>query len=180
MTNARRSGGLMLSAMLLLAGCVSGGAVQTSPPGASDPRPTDTTVAPVSASTMSSDWAKFLDACGVIYSLPGHDGKGLGTSIVSGAGVVAHARDMVRYAAVGPQPEIQTDAPAWVITTKGWFAPTLSDTANGIESLDPTCYAVGDPANVNWVSTGGVRQGTVVETPLPFPPPVARLPQLLP
>jgi hypothetical protein len=87
---------------------------------------------------------------------------------------------VVKYAAVGPQPEIQNDAPAWVITTKGWFAPTLSDAANGIESLDPTRYAVGDPANATWVSTGGARQGTAVETPIPFPAPVARLPRLLP
>jgi hypothetical protein len=171
---------LALLAIVSLSGCVSAaGGLATKAP-VSDGPPIDTTIASVSASAPSSDWATFLDACGIVYSLPGHNGKGLGTGVVYGIGRVAHARDIVKYAPLGPAAEIQTDAQSWVLTTHGWFAATFSDAAIGVESLNPTCFAVGDPSSALWASTGGTRQGAVVQTPLPLPPATLRLPPLLP
>ena len=167
-------------AIVSLCGCVSAAGGQATQSASADGPPIDATIASVSASSLSPDWATFLDACGIAHSQPANNGQGLGTKVISGIGVVAHAREIVKYAPLGPAPEIQTDAPAWVITTHGWFAVGLSDAANGIESLDPTCFAVAVPSNFLWASTGGTRQGTKVQPPLAFPAATLRLPPLQP
>jgi hypothetical protein len=105
----------------------------------------------------------------------------MGLKIVAGMGLIPHASDVGRYAALGPVPELQNPSPAWVVTTSGWYTIGLSDAANGIESKDPTCVVLGDDyANFMWFSTGGTRQNGTVSNPLSFPAPIAKLPALLP
>jgi hypothetical protein len=141
--------------------------------------PLDTSIAPVSLSHLDVEQQAVLNACGITNTDPTQVGRrgNLGTGVVAGMGRLPHARDIVKYAAVGPQPDIDTDAFAWVITTHGWITLPL-DT---VESKDPTCYIVGD----NWLdttftSTGGTRSSGVVETPPMFPAPILRLPPLEP
>lgn len=171
-----------------IASCVAQPAAPatTNPPGQSTGTaavglPVDASIAQVSLSRPSANAAAALDACGIVYSLPGHEGKGIGADKVSGFGLVARGPDVGNYAAIGPAPQLQTDDAAWVVATSGWIATTLSDQANGIESKDPTCIVLeSDLATGYWFSTGDVRQGTLLVTPLPFKQPSLRLPALAP
>jgi hypothetical protein len=141
--------------------------------------PIDPSIATISLSTLDAEQQAVLNACGITNTDPNQVGQrgNLGTGVVAGIGRIPHARDIVKYAAVGPQPNIDTDAFAWVITTQGWITLPL----DVVESKDPTCYIVGDRwVDTTWVSTGGTRQSGVVESPLAFPAPILRLPPLAP
>jgi hypothetical protein len=141
--------------------------------------PIDASIAAVSLSKLDDEQQAILNACGITNTNPNQVGRrgNLGTGVVAGMGRLPHARDIVKYAAVGPHPNIDTDTFAWVITTQGWITLPL-DT---VESKDPTCYIVGD----NWLdttftSTGGTRSNGVVDAPPIFPAPILRLPPLTP
>ena len=74
--------------------------------------PVDPAIAPVSRSDPGSEAREALEKCGV------RDAKGL--DAVAGMGLVPKARDAVKYTRLfGTEPEINVDAPAWVIQMSG-------------------------------------------------------------
>lgn len=175
--SGRRIPGLLLVLAIVPAGC---GQAVTTTSSATEGLSVDSSVAPVSLSSPSSGAVEALLACGIVNLDPSQPDvrANLGTSIVTGMGLVPRGRDVAKYAAVGPQPDlISSDSPTWIITTSGWIVLPF-DT---VESKDPTCYVPdGQWTARTWVSTGGTRLNGVEVTPLPFPLPVSRLPALQP
>lgn len=73
--------------------------------------PVDPAIEPVSRTHPSREAAAALKTCGVI---------GRRLDQVAGVGRVEHATDVKRYARMfGTEPELKTDAPAWVIQFEG-------------------------------------------------------------
>ena len=88
----------------------------------------------------------------------------IGADKVSGMGEIGHARDAVRYVwLTGAEPEIQSDAPAWIVTFRGEVPMPMS----GEIWIDPTCIVVGGDGGL--YSTGPVKHPSmgVTSTPLP-------------
>ena len=130
----------------------------------------DPTIEPVSASNPSAEARKVLIACQVL------DIFGLGS--VGGMGKIAHGRDAVRYVwLAGVEPEIQTDAPAWLITFRGDIPmPKIGEVW-----VDPTCFYANGEAG--FFATGPVKNVSTGQlfTPLPAKsPPDRALPPLAP
>lgn len=116
----------------------------------------DASIAPVSVSDPSAEAAEALRLCQVLDNY--------GSAKISGMGKIAHARDAVRYAAfTGLEPEIKTDAPAWLVTFKGELAMPMSREI----WIDPTCIVVG--GSPMFYATGPVRstETGAVLSPLP-------------
>ena len=161
----------------MLAACARAGAA---PQSVQPELPVDSSIPPVSLSSPSSGAVQALLACGIVNLDPSRPDvhANLGTSVVTGMGLVAHGKDVVEYSAVGPQPDLTaSDLPTWVITTSGWISLPM-DT---VESKDPTCYVPdGQWLARTWVSTGGTMLNGVEITPIPFSAPVHRLPALQP
>ena len=132
--------------------------------------PVDPSIEPVSLSDPSSEAADALRVCQVLDNI--------GADKVSGMGRISHARDAVRYAPLtGVEPEIQTDAPAWLVTFKGEVPMPMS----GEIWIDPTCVVVGGDGG--FYATGAVKilSSDVTVTPLPTKQkPDLALPPLLP
>lgn len=132
--------------------------------------PVDASIEPVSLSDPSSEAADALRICQVADNI--------GADMVSGMGRIDHARDAVRYASLtGVEPEIQTDAPAWIVTFKGEVPMPMS----GETWIDPTCIVVGGDGG--FYATGPVKilSSDVTVTPLPGKQkPGLALPPLLP
>lgn len=159
----------------LLAGCAATGPTSPSTSGSSPvPRPIAPDIAPVSISSPTPDAQVALDACLITDST--HDGAStLGVALVEGMGKVVPARDAPIYAPLtGLEPEIQTDAPAWVIAIAGVVSLPLADTMR-----NPTCVVVGGQAT--WFDTDAhsTPEGWVTARPLALPP-IYRLPPLVP
>lgn len=93
---------------------------------------------------------------------------------VAGIGRIDRARDAVKYAPFyGTEPDLRTDAPAWVITTKGEVP------LRGVLAVEPTCVVVDDEAA--WLLTGGANKDGKFQPPLePQVSPTLRLPPLEP
>ena len=116
-------------------------------------RRVDPSITPVSLSHPPSGAAEALRICQV--------GDLIGADVVSGFGEVPHARDAVRYSNLtGAEPELRTDAPAWLVQVRG-EVPMLT---SGEVWIDPTCIVV--DGNGGWYATGPVRDATsgVLET----------------
>jgi hypothetical protein len=132
--------------------------------------PVDASIEPVSLSDPSSEAADALRICQV--------GDTIGSEMVSGMGRIDHARDAVRYVSLtGLEPEIQTDAPAWIVTFKGEVPMPKS----GEIWADPTCIVV--KGDGGFYATGPVKilASAVTVTPLPAKQkPDLALPPLLP
>lgn len=133
-------------------------------------RPVDPSVEPVSLTHPSSEAADALQICQISDTI--------GANLVSGMGRINHARDAVRYAwLTGVEPEIQTDAPAWIATFKGEVPMPM----NGEIWVDPTCIVVSGDGG--FYATGPVKilSSDVTVTPLPAKQkPDLALPPLLP
>jgi hypothetical protein len=142
-------------------------AVQTTP---TAQLPVDTTIAAVSLLDPSPEAAEALQIC--------HVTENLGPDLVSGMGQIHHARDALRYAPLtGLEPEIKTDAPAWIVTFKGEVPMPMT----GEIWVDPTCIVVGGDGG--FFATGPVKilSSKVTVTPLPVKQqPDLALPPVLP
>lgn len=104
--------------------------------------------------------------------------ENLGPDLVSGMGRIDHARDAARYAPLtGLEPEIKTDAPAWIVTFKGDVPMPMT----GEIWVDPTCIVV--DGDGGFYATGPVKilssKATVTPRPAKQQPDLA-LPPLLP
>ena len=111
-----------------------------------------------------------LIACQVL------DSFGLGS--VGGMGKIAHGRDAVKYVwLAGIEPQIQTDAPAWLIAFRGDIPmPKIGEVW-----VDPTCFYANGEAG--FFATGLVKDVSSGKlfTPLPArTPPDRALPPLAP
>jgi hypothetical protein len=153
---------------LLLAACRVVGAS----PATSDPWEAEASVGsvrPVSLSAPFEDSAAAMAQCGV------HEFR----DQVVGAGQVLHAKDLPRYVRLsGQEPEIQTDAAAWVVQYEGIIRLPLRGTRYPyVDQVDPTCVVVNGESF--WFTTGEIRNpdGTVVVPSLP-PAPAETLPPL--
>lgn len=116
---------------------------------------TATSIEPVSLSHPSPEAAAALRICQV---------DTIGPDMVSGMGRIPHARDAVRYAPLtGLEPEIQTDAPGWIVTFNGEVPMPKS----GEIWIDPTCIVVGGDGGM--YATGPVENTSthLAVTPLP-------------
>ena len=137
-------------------------------PDTSSPMPTG--VVGVSASHPSADAAAAMEACQVGQLIP--------LTQVVGMARLASARDVPRYVPLtGREPEIQTDAPAWVIQVSG----DVSAVRNGEVWKDPTCVVIDDQSG--FYATGrvtNVASGKVSAPGPPAIPPDSKLPPLLP
>ena len=134
--------------------------------------PIDGTIEPVSRSRPGAAAAAALAACGVDRP-PRLD-------TVAAMGLVSHAHDVPRYARMfGTEPELQTDAPAWVIQLAGRidYAGHWAD--------NPVCVVIGGQ---HWTFAPEVYGGPDAETgqqvfnpnPSIAPDPPFRLPSLAP
>jgi hypothetical protein len=134
-----------------------------------DRPPIDTSIDAVSLSDPSPEAADALRICRVLD---------FGADKVSGMGRIDKARDAVRYATfTGTEPEIRTDAPAWLVAFGGEIPMPMS----GEIWIDPTCIVVGGDGG--FYATGPVRilSSGVTVTPLPAgQEPDLALPPLLP
>jgi hypothetical protein len=132
--------------------------------------PIDASIAAVSLSDPSPEAADALRICQVT--------ENLGPDLVSGMGRIDHAREVVRYAPLtGLEPEIKTDAPAWIVTFKGEVPMPMT----GEIWIDPTCIVVGGDGG--FYATGPVQilSSKVTVTPVPAKQqPDLALPPLLP
>lgn len=139
-------------------------------PGAATVLPIDPSVEPVALSALSPEAASVLQICQVLDNI--------GTDRVAGMGKIDHARDAVHYAwLTGLEPEIQTDAPAWVVAFKGEVPMPMS----GEVWVDPTCIVV--DGDGGFYATGPVRilaSGVTVTPPPARVKPDRALPPLLP
>jgi hypothetical protein len=116
---------------------------------------TVTSIEPVSLSNPSPEAAAALRICQV---------DTIGPDMVSGMGRIPEARDAVRYVPLtGLEPEIQTDAPAWIVTFNGEVPMPKS----GEIWIDPTCIVVGGGGGL--YATGPVENSSshVTVTPMP-------------
>ena len=176
---AQTPGALLLEGAILLglAGCVSGpGATGSSGPSGStadlalgvSPPPVDTSIAPVSLSNPSPEARQVLDLCQVT---PDH------VNAVAGMGQIPHARDATHYAGlVGVEPQIQTDAPAWIVQLRG---PIDFRIANQTW-IDPVCIVVNGAQLFYAVGPTRSDIDGTISTPLPAAPPDRSLPPLAP
>lgn len=153
----------------------------TNDPGASDSEslppvrplpsaPIDETITPVSKSNPGPAAAAALKACGV--DRPSR------LSSIAGMGLVDHARDVPRYARMfGTEPQLNTDAPAWVVQLAGRidYAQRWAD--------NPVCVVIdGQPWTFAPEAYGGpdAESGRPAFNPNPSiaPDPPFRLPPL--
>lgn len=138
------------------------GGVAQQPPAA----PVDTALTQVSRSNPGPEAGAILDLCGA---------AGFDLAGISGMAKVAHARDLPRYVRLtGREPEIQTDAPAWVVAYSGRM--TLPRALGWAE--DPICVVIDGERTV--FLTGRHGRGDVESEPLPVPGPPFSLPPLAP
>jgi hypothetical protein len=106
--------------------------------------PVDQSIEPVSLSNPSLDAAEALEICHVLDL---H-----GVEKVSGMGRIEDAQAVLYAALTGKEPEIDTDAPAWLITFRGEVPmPTLHEMW-----IDPTCVVVNHDGGI--YATGPVRK----------------------
>ena len=168
----KRMAAALVCVTSIISGCVSGAALSVAP--STNPA---SDLSPVSRSSPDAAASAALDLCSITDTKGAFGANGaLGNDIVVGMGLVPHARDAAKYVRlVGVEPEIQTDDPAWLITTKGSIQLPL-----GPKMWDPTCVVVHGEAN--WFSTGDYQadDGSLV-TPMPLKnqPPLG-LPALAP
>lgn len=123
----------------------------------------------VSLSESYGDSADAMALCGV----------GEHRDLVSGAAHVMHAKDLPKYVRLsGNEPEIQTDAPAWVVAYQGVVRlPVRGLRYAYVDQIDPTCVVIDGESS--WFTTGEIRNpdGTVIEPSL-LPAPAGTLPPL--
>lgn len=130
-------------------------------------RPVDATLAAVSRSNPGAAASEVLDLCYV---------DAFGVDAIAGMAEVPRARDLPMYVnLVGVEPEIRTDAPAWVISFRGKV--TLP---RGLGwAIDPTCVVIDGERTL--FLTGPHGRGDNQVDPLPVPnPPTLALPPLAP
>lgn len=166
---------------ITLGACTSVGhpATDTPPPPTPSPSPAavggetptaDGTIAAVSASNPSAEAADAMARCQVGESIP--------LTMVAAMGRVPSARDVPRYVPLtGKEPEIQTDAPAWVIQLSGDIPMPQS----GEVWRDPVCVVVAGGSG--YYATGPVTNtatGEVMTPTGPAVPPDLKLPPLAP
>jgi hypothetical protein len=132
--------------------------------------PVDPSIEPVSLAHPSPESAEALRICQV--------NEGIGADQVSGMGRIDHARNAIRYVPLtGREPEIQTDAPAWIVT----FTGEVPMPKSGEIWIDPTCIVVGGGGGI--YATGPVENSSTHLTVTPLPAiqqPDLALPPLLP
>jgi hypothetical protein len=118
--------------------------------------PVDTSIEPVSLSHPSPEAAEALRICQV--------NEGIGADQVSGMGRIPHARDAFRYVPLtGLEPEIQTDAPAWIVT----FTGEVPMPKSGEIWIDPTCIVVGGGGGMYATGPVEITSSHVTVTPPP-------------
>lgn len=147
-------------------GLISSPAVSRAPSATPTPadNPIDASIAPVSLSDPSPEAKHALELC-----MPPAGAK------IIGMGLVAHARDVPEYVPLwGVEPELQTDAPAWVVAFDGRV--TLP---RGYWADDPVCVVIDGTATTYMPGLSGL--GTKVVPPLEAPrSPTMALPPPLP
>jgi hypothetical protein len=139
-----------------------------------DSRPIAPDIAPVSQSNPGPDAQVALDAC-LITDSTHRLASTLGVGIVEGMGEVVPAHDVSLYVPLtGREPEVRTDAPAWVIATRGVVTIPFGDTMR-----NPTCVVVEGRATWFVTDASSLDGDWVTAAPLPLPP-TYRLPPLGP
>lgn len=175
----RRALTLAIAAAALVGGCARAGAptdvtptpappVTATPTSEATPPP-GSAIAPVSRSNPTSEQAEIIQLClNEIIAIEQVDRMGL----------VPSARDLPRYVPLtGREPQIQTDAPAWVIQFKGEIPMLLA----GEVWIDPICVVINGERG--YFATGPVRNldtGALHTPEVPANPPDRALPTLAP
>jgi hypothetical protein len=128
------------------------------------PSPTVPPLAVVSGTAMPPDAEAALKMCFVPWGQ------------IAGIGLVPHARDAWWYVPLsGREPEIQTDAPAWLIQVRGPLQAPLDPEI----AVDPTCVVIAGQYTL--FGTGGsIDQNGVVHSPRTVVHPPGSLPPLGP
>lgn len=166
--------GAILMGLLLTGGCTVAASNAPSVPPSASPAvaaslPVDTRIQPESLTHPSANAAQALKLCNAAQ---------FGLDRVAAMGVVPSARQVGSYASLtGAEPELQSDAPAFVIQFRG---PIPQVNYNGETWVDPICvvvdgqpgfYATGSriPATGSEITPAPVSTKPTLSLPSPAP-----------
>lgn len=127
----------------------------------------DPAIAPVSRSAPGTAAAAILRECGA--ATPDR------SSMVSGVGLVPHARDVPRHIrSYGVEPELQSDEPTWVVQFSGRLQVGNGDWADNL-----VCVVVGANPPVFYAPDAHTESGNLVQ-PTGAKDPALLLPSMAP
>lgn len=177
--NRIRPCAMIAAALLLLAGCVQSGfagssqAATNGPAAAPQATSAPADANPVSLSSPSQQAAQGIAACAVTQY----------KAQIKGMAILAHARELPEFVPLtGREPEIQSDAPVFVVQFQGTVRLPLRGGPGSAAYTDidgPTCVVYGGDATWYltgpWVDSNGSKgvpgKGALVDKTLPAPVP---------